>query len=286
MDIINLIDNNKWETIYDLIIHNKISLSNIISNGNNIVHLACINNNGNIIEWISSNKPKLLKKSNSDGNSCAHLLALYGHVINLKYCLKNNPELAFLTNNKDETILHLSFDNNKLFRWLLLNINLNVDAMTNSGLTPLTFNIQKTKNKNDEYFENIKLLIKKNANMSLPKKNPPLCLACELEKEFIVEYFIKNKNLIDCKNALYLTPLIISIQKQNVPITRLLLENNADINYCGPEGDQNPIIIAIKNNCIEIINLLLDHGIDLNIRDKFINVPLHIILKKKNFQKK
>src|SRR3970282_2735808 len=78
INIKKLINNNKWDKIYKLL--DKIDIYQNISNGNNIAHLAAINNNDKIINYLLEKDKNILQKSNDDGNTPIHLLAMYGYI--------------------------------------------------------------------------------------------------------------------------------------------------------------------------------------------------------------
>lgn len=64
---------------------------------------------------------------------------------------------------------------------------------------------------------------------------------------------------VNCKDTSQFTPLHWAAFVRNSAITRLLLENGADLSPKNKKGD-TPLNIAISRGSKEIINLLLDHG--------------------------
>eukprot|EP01094_Clydonella_sp_ATCC50884_P002923 TRINITY_DN12242_c0_g1_i1.p1 TRINITY_DN12242_c0_g1~~TRINITY_DN12242_c0_g1_i1.p1 ORF type:complete len:569 (+),score=179.37 TRINITY_DN12242_c0_g1_i1:85-1791(+) len=59
-------------------------------------------------------------------------------------------------------------------------------------------------------------------------------------------------------------PLVYAIVKKNTPITRMLIEAKADVNYTDPNDAWSPLFYAIWHGFREGVDLLLDAGADYN----------------------
>jgi len=62
MNINKLINNNKWNEIYNLIINKKVSPDEEITNGNTIAHLAAINNEHKLINYLIKTNFRVIEK--------------------------------------------------------------------------------------------------------------------------------------------------------------------------------------------------------------------------------
>lgn len=63
-------------------------------------------------------------------------------------------------------------------------------------------------------------------------------------------------------------PLHLAVFKENLPITKLLIENGADVNLPDPEGGATSLMICGQWNLPKIAKLLLDNGANPNLRDR------------------
>ncbi len=62
------------------------------------------------------------------------------------------------------------------------------------------------------------------------------------------------------------TPLISAIRKKNYTLSKLIMDNDADINYSG-DGKETPLIAAVKTEKSKLVKLLVEAGAALNSRD-------------------
>ena len=283
MDIKKLINNNKWDEIYDKITKNKVDPYKELSNGNTIAHLAAINNNDNIINYFLNTDINALQKSNNEGNNAIHLLALYGYIDLLKQCIKKVPELLNLLNNNDENIPTLLYNDLDFIKWVLKfdNSNLFINDINNENI--ITKNMSNSKKINDDSYKILKLLFKNDSINN--NNNSLLCYAIKENKSYIAKLLVNNKYDINKKDSRYISPFIYAVRNQDYNLMEFLIDNGADINYTGAEGDYNPMIWAILNNDNKIIEILLENKYDVNKYNRYIETPLHYALYDKEFNK-
>ena len=276
MNINKLIDDNKWNDIFELIKKNKLDPNEKV-NGNNIFHLACSNNNEVIVYYILKKYKSIIYKSNDDGNTCVHIFSQFGFYKLLKSILIKEPKLIKMINNKHETILHI-IKNPEVLEWIYDNIELNEDEQAIILIT-LINNIKL----NDNKF--IEKILSNKVNLSLPRSNPPLIYAIKQKKYDIVKLLLHYKadpNIMDNK---FMTPIILAVKINEYKIIKLLIKYNAALDYFGPEGDENILMMAIANNNEQIIDLLLQNNISTTIYDRYFDTPAHLCLMKDGFSK-
>lgn len=254
-NIINLINNHKWDTILKLIKVSQLDPNKFINNNNTIAHYAALNNNKDIITYLLQNHKSSLTIGDINGNSAVHLLAMYNYIDLLKLCLKNNPDFLDLENGDGETILDLVYNNYDLLEYIL---NMYPDINLDGLLMKVILN-----DKDDEDNSKIivKLLLKHNVdlNMSGYDNDPPLCLAISTNKHKIAKLLLKAKNIdINIKNSNYVTPLILALLNNECSIAEKLINMGCDINYWGPENQYNVFLLCISYCSEKIVDLLLE----------------------------
>ncbi|XP_044740048.1 serine/threonine-protein phosphatase 6 regulatory ankyrin repeat subunit B-like [Chrysoperla carnea] len=158
----------------------------------------------------------------------AKLLLTSGTAVNSK---ENNYQRT------SETPLHFTVMNGDIeIMKMLLVRRANINAQNIYGQTPL----HKAIEKNDRV-EIIELFLKHEADVNV--------------KDHKADVNVKDED----RN----TPLFYAIQNPNLKITKLLLDNGANV-----KDDPELLNIAVKRGCTEIVELLLQHNADVNATDE------------------
>jgi ankyrin repeat protein len=175
----------------------------------------------------------------------------------LNILLDYNIDLTII-NDIGETILHLIANNNEFndnlkeeLSELILNKGADVNAKTESGLTPLH-------------------------------------IAAENGHTALIKLFLKfDANIDAVENTEECIPLHLATLNQQVKAMKMLLENGADVNATKCNGMNVLHIMALINpeiskesefieNYHEIIKTFLKYGCDINAQDIFGRTPLHL----------
>ena len=281
MNIKKLINDNKWNKIYTLIIDSKIDIYTEISNGNTIAHLAAINNNNKIIKYLLTNNKDILEKSNNEGNSAIFLLGLYGYIDLLKECIKKYPEFLELLNNNNETILCILYNDINFIKWICKHIT---KISCNNNI--LIKNINESEKINDTNYNILKLLFEKYGICNTENEQDSiLCYSIKKNKSYIANLLIEYNYDINKQDSKYITPFIYAVKNRDYDLVNLLISKGCDINYTGGEGDYNPMIWSIINNDVKLIDILLENNFDVNKYNRYIETSLHYALYNKTLDK-
>lgn len=280
-NIIKLIYDKKWSPIIKLLQKGTIDPSLIITNGNNLGHMATVSNNAQVIKEILKINPSVLSCSNDDGQSSIHLMASYGYIDLLKSCINTEPQFLSLINDAHENVVNILYSNGPFIKYAL-NRAQDQNLLMNDiqGQNVMSKNIIQSTKINDPPYKIIQNLIHKQSQW-LDTSNTFLCLASDLNKPHLVKLFIENDFDPNTLDELYLNPFLYAINNSNIELAQYLIDNGADINYNGPEGDKNPLSFAIRTGNKEIIKLLLDNNFNIDSYNKHLKTPLHYALNKR-----
>jgi ankyrin repeat protein len=95
----------------------------------------------------------------------------------------------------------------------------------------------------------------------------PLGLACFFEHPKVVVHLLSKGAEVNLasRNPMRVMPLHSAVSRQNLDITRLLLEHDADVN-ARQADDFTPLHEAAQSGQLEMVQLLLDYGAEVNAR--------------------
>ncbi|AYV76865.1 MAG: ankyrin repeat protein [Barrevirus sp.] len=274
----NLINSGNWAEIYKLIKNGDLDPMTIVSGTNTLAHIASINNNKKIIRYCLKEYKEALEKSNDEGDTPVHLLAKYGYTDLLYDCINEYPDFLNLLNNSGENIVNILYDDYDFIKYVVdINIDNDPFIITDSNNDNVwTKCLDKTESEKDKYYKIIKLLL--DNNYEIP--NYLLSESIKDKKDHLTNLLLdySNKESINDKDKNFLTPFIYACKNRDYKLMSKLIGLGADINYSGPEGDQNPMIFALSKSDEKMINLLLDNGFNMLQTNRFLDTPLHYAL--------
>jgi len=282
--ILKLINKNKWDDILKLLKKGEIKQDKIIINGNLLTHLASIGNHKDIIEYYITNKIDLLSKNNDEGLNSYHIMAKYGYYDILKKSIVKDPNSVNLIDDEGNTILHYLIENNDTnFEWFLENIpNIDLSISNKYGNTLLHKAISKSYDETDIYYDRLNRLVDEGIDINYPNNNYPLLNAIKQKKSYIANLLINEGANFNIKDKNYLTPFLLSIYHELEDTMRLLIDRGVDIDYVGPEGDNNPLILTLSRGNNIFSDILLENGFNVKKFNRDMNTPLHIAFSEKN----
>lgn len=275
--ILHLINRNDWKTILSHLKDGTIDPLAPIRDGNNISHMASLNNNQSVIKFYLSHNDTALSKNNNDGLNAYHIMAKYGYNDLLSKAVEANPESINLVDLNGNSILHYLVENrDDYFERFIKDTKVDLEIVNNAGDTLLTKLILLVADEGDVYYKRIELLLNRGINTNRPDTNYPVIKAIVERKPYIVDLLIKAGADVNIKDGDYLTPLLLAVYNESDAIVQLLIDNGAEINYVGAEGDNNPLTVTLLKGNDKISGILLENGFDTTKYNRDMNTPLHI----------
>ncbi len=274
-EILELINNNKFEDIIKIKDFNKIKL-----NENYLIHLLAIRGNEDGLDFFIKNKSFDSNISNDLGLNIIHLLFKYGWDDLAEKYYKILPDL--LTNiDKDLYYpIYYCIDRFDTFLKCINFMKKNKDVLNNVSLMNDSIIIKLIKKSQDNDKDVYLKFLKDNIDLiefNKPKSSPPLMYAIYLNKNILAKYFIDKNKGINIKNDQYQLPISMSVTKNNIEITKLLLEKSSDVMYGGLDNEYLPLNIAINNDFLDLAEILINHNKKYDIIDNYKNTPLHYL---------
>lgn len=101
-------------------------------------------------------------------------------------------------------------------------------------------------------------------------KNDSLLSAIEKNDTTLIDYCIKkgaDVNFITQQRWVNISPLITAINNNHIEAAKMLLQNNADINW-KDTFNSTALMYAASIGNIKMVQLLIDNGADLEHKDK------------------
>ena len=92
----------------------------------------------------------------------------------------------------------------------------------------------------------------------------------------ITKLLIENHADVNAKNDIKFTPLHYAATKNNKDLINLLLENGAKINEKEGIKNNTPLHMAVLSSAYDVIETLLEHGADCTIKNDYELTPLEL----------
>lgn len=103
----------------------------------------------------------------------------------------------------------------------------------------------------------------------------PLHNAAHFGNGEVTRVLLENGADVNAKNAEGNTPLFAAVHQQNAEVTAMLIGKGADVNAKNNYG-YAPIRAASRNGNAEILKILIEGGGDVNVKDNQGSTPLHV----------
>ena len=240
----------------------------------NVTSLMFASQQGNktIAEFLIKNKANVNAKSYK-GLSSLIIAASNGHSEIVSLLLKNKADVNAKSDEGVTALIAASANGYLNIVKELMKNKAVVNIKTNNGDTAMQAAIRKGKT------EIVKLLMEYEADLlgdftvlysdiatALIKKHSDI--ACMILNDDRYRRMFFNSSIVPTftVDGVEMTLLIYASREGFVDFTRLLIENNVNINEQNSNG-HTALMFAAANNNVEIVRLLLDAGADANIKD-------------------
>ena len=261
---------NVMENIVENITQNKIDWDQLVDQTNGTLHYLAYNGKNDLIEAIQD-LPKIILQKNLEGDTIGHIASKLKNDSLLKLAIRTDPNIIYSQNTISNTPLHYIAPHKQLVREIVLENRIH-DHPLNKDYSFIEYYIlSKDMEMTSFLLENLVL--------NSVTHSAPFTLLQSLngfdDKKTLLKKFFQRDIGINTLNSQYLTLLILATNQQDKPMVQFLLENGADVNYSGPEDSHNPLSLAIKKSDPELLHLLWEADPKLNIRDKYLQTPVH-----------
>jgi ankyrin repeat protein len=147
---------------------------------------------------------------------------------------------------------------------LLLDAGADMEKHSNDKFTPMVIAIGKNK------FESVKFLVENKV-----KVDPySLLAAVQINNIEMVKFLLPLTN-VNFQDPNKKTAIMFATYEDNVDITKLLIENGADVNM-KDKLDWSAVHFAARNNSFRALSLMIEAGADINVKNTSGNTPLSI----------
>jgi len=282
-EIFNLIKQQKFKRLKEIIINNHNLDINIADKQNNyLLHFILLYDQIDILK-ILLKKNIRLDILDTDSRTILYIPIKYNFIDSTKLLLDYNKKIIGISlidikDNFGLTALHYcALFNNIEFLKLLLKYNADPLIKDNSGNNALHLALENNK------IEVLTFLIDNvNLNFVSNKNETLLQSALALGNIDIVNILLdKNIDLDNQENEYGLSALHQCIINNNIDITSKLIDSGANINLQDLQGN-SPLIYSIDEDNMELTSLLIkNNNINFNLTNIKGETALHIILKNK-----
>ncbi|XP_067659823.1 putative ankyrin repeat protein RF_0381 isoform X2 [Haliotis asinina] len=226
--------------VFDLLVKNGSDLTTVDSDGNNILHIACIGGNVEIVKHILSNVNVDINSRGLNGKTPLMFAINFGHVQVFELLVSKGCILPIVEEN-GKNILHMACvkGNVDMVRHILNKSIVSVDGEDSMGKTPVMLAVESG------HTDVFQLLVSKQ---------------CDI-----------HKTCHDGNNILH-----TSCSRCHVDIVKHIVTGHLiNIDSCG-QNRMTPVMFAAKNGQRDIFDLLVNNGCDMSQKDKDGNTVLHM----------
>jgi ankyrin repeat protein len=103
-----------------------------------------------------------------------------------------------------------------------------------------------------------------------------LIKCCRLEYNLVIDALIEKKVNIDLPNKNGINPILLSVMKENLPLTEQLIKAKCNIEHADNRGQTALIWVATNQKNSNTLSLLIENEAKIDVVDTQKNTPLHL----------
>ncbi|XP_067660126.1 putative ankyrin repeat protein RF_0381 [Haliotis asinina] len=251
--------------VFDVLVKAGANLSLVNSNNESILHLACVEENVEIVKYLM--KRDIVDINSQDINGWTPIMHAVsgGHKDVFDVFLEAGADLSHVSHKK-ENILHLACDggNTEIVKYLVKQDIVDLNSQDVNGWTPLMFAAYAG---DAEVFG---VLVEAGGDMSqvCNDKENILHMACRGGNVKIVKYLLTHDIVdIDSQDEAGWTPVMHTAEEKRKDAFDLLVKWGADLSLVDGNSD-NILHFGCDAGSVEIVKYLLTHNVmDINSRN-------------------
>lgn len=278
-NIIKNLNEKNWPIIKKYIKSNKIDWNILVDQTNGVLQFLAYHNQTKLIKSIDSDTLfEIIAQKNNEDDTICHIAAKLNNIDLFNFVIDINPEIIYYQNKLSYTPLYYLVKNHELIKQIIGSVEIDDHYLGNEYTLLEYYVLDKNPELVSFLLNNIKInkLSAKTLFTIIQSENS------NHDKIKLIKMLIDHHIDINTLNHQYLSPLIVAIYQKEYSIIKFLLESGANPNYYGPENNNNPLVIAINKSNIPVIELLLEYDIEVNVRDKYLRTPIHHLFASKN----
>ncbi|XP_071097462.1 serine/threonine-protein phosphatase 6 regulatory ankyrin repeat subunit A-like [Haliotis cracherodii] len=251
---------------FDLLVSKGCNLSVVDDVGNNILHVACISDNVQIVDYLISHDIANIEIRGQYGRTAVMAAAANGHQKVLDLLVSKGCNLS-VVDDVGNNILHVACisDNVQIVDYLISHDIANIESRGQYGRTAVMVAAALGKKAFD-------LLVSKGCNLSVVDDNGDNILhaACLSDNVQIVDYLISHDIAdIESRGQYGRTAVMVAAANGHQKVLDLLVSKGCILSVVDDDGD-NILHVACLSDNVQIVDYLISHDIaDIESRGQY-----------------
>ncbi|XP_071111901.1 serine/threonine-protein phosphatase 6 regulatory ankyrin repeat subunit B-like [Haliotis cracherodii] len=264
--------------VFDLLVTQGADVSLVDDDGNNVLHVACLEGHVDIVKYVLSQKVADINSRGRYGSTPLMVAAQKGHRQVFDLLVGEEADVSLVNDNRND-ILHVAClgGHVDIVKNVLSQKVADINIRGRYGKTPLMVAAQKG---HRQVFD---LLVTQGADVSLVDDdgNNVLHVACLEGHVDIVKYVLSQKVAdINSRGQYGSTPLMMAAEKGLRQVFDLLVTQGADVSLVDDDGN-NVLHVACLEGHVDIVKYVLSQKVaDINSRGQYGSTPLMMAAEK------
>ncbi|XP_059489715.1 uncharacterized protein LOC132204878 [Neocloeon triangulifer] len=240
-------------------------LSAVNSEGNDALHLACINGKFENVKYLIGLNGFSVEKKGENGRTALHWAAFRGHVTMIKFLLSKGADVNALDNDYNTPLTLAAYFSNEEMRRPGVDSGADLSAVDIDG-------------------DDVSRLVYFNGKLNDINYLTPLGTAASCEFETATRAILERGADVNKRNKSCATALTISTVANNHKLMKILLQHpGVEVDATDPDG-MTSLHYAAACGLYDAITILLKNNAEINLQDNFGRTALHRVLVSGNLE--